>query len=46
MTNNEKANAILLYLSQVIQVDWNCEEVYIKAIETALETFKDNELRR
>lgn len=42
MTNKEKAEKILLYLNEVIQVDWNNKDIYLKAIEKALETFKDS----
>lgn len=36
MTDKEKALLILEELDKAIQVDWNMEEVYLKAIEAGL----------
>jgi hypothetical protein len=36
MSIDEKANVILEYLDDVISIDWNFKDVYIKAIKNGL----------
>lgn len=36
MTNEEKAKIILEHLEHYLQIDWNFEEYYIRAIKNGL----------
>jgi len=43
MTNLEKAKILLESLDEVIQVNWNIEEFYLKAILNGLERIEREE---
>lgn len=44
MTNNEKAQIILEALEEYIQVDYNFEQFYLKAIKNGLEKIRKMEV--
>jgi hypothetical protein len=43
MTEEEKAKIILEALDEYIQVDWNFEKYYLKAIENGLKEIEERE---
>jgi hypothetical protein len=43
LTEHQKAEIMLEHLSEFINIDWNLEEYFLKAIKNGLREIKENE---
>lgn len=43
ITEHQKAEIMLEHLSEFINIDWNLEEYFLKAIKNGLREIKENE---